>query len=252
MLLFIHLMACAETTCQKGFSAREDGLCYEDAAEDTGGAEDSASDTAETADSADSADSSDSGGGEDSASVTVEDVLADLPACEPTTADGRLDIVSGCAGEICPEITAEEAVALLGEPDSVITFLSEYDGYAFSLVVYTWDSGIELVFDDEDQDGVPDPGVDAGYVDVLLPWEGGTTDGLGLWASVSCFVDALGAPDSIDFTNTDTGFALTYAHWSSSGISIRDELQNKDGPDGSYGEPDGLVDEIVLYGGDPW
>lgn len=92
---------------------------------------------------------------------------------------------------------------------------------------------------------IPDGG--AQYLSVDLPWDGGTTTGLGLGATMSCFVEQLGDPDQVEFERDYAGdWWMTYGAWSSGDyyLTVWDWEENSS----SAFRPDGLADHIGLYG----
>lgn len=236
MLLFL---AC-RSECEKGFERHDDGLCYEVVAQDTATAgADSGGDTGAAEDSA------------EPAAPTVEDVLAALPACVPGATDGRLDLQHGCADDVCVGDAPDQAVATLGEPDEIYEFSYSYNGYESGSLYYVWAIGLELIYEDDDQDGVPDTTIwsspSAYALMISLPWDGGTSDGLGLGASLSCFVDAFGTPGSVDFDFEDYKLYPTYLSWDVdyySSMNVQDRYLNKTGEYGAY---DGFVDGVTFY-----
>lgn len=256
MLLLLSALACETATCEKGFERHEDGLCYQLDGADTGPAEsaepdetgepgetgdtDPAGETGETGETGAPAETGDSAAEEP---TTLDDVLADLDACTPTIADGRLDLIEGCADGFCVGDTLLEAQTLFGGPDDTTVYFITYESYTYTNVTLRWDSGLAVTFDDDDADGLLEPSNRAQGLSLELPWSGGTEDGLGLGASVSCFFDALGTPDNLDFWPSGEGYRLNYAWWSRLSLSIGDSSLNGTGEDGIS---DGLVDRISM------
>lgn len=177
--------------------------------------------------------------------ATLEDVLAGLPACEPGSADGRLDLWTQCADGACPGSGYDTIVAALGEEPNCYSYGFTYDGSTFGYLSCDWSSGIGASFPDDDLDGVADDV--SSYIDLGLPWDGGTTDGLALGIPMSCFYAALGEPDAVSFslsaTNEYLVDELSYLE-SASPLTVDDSLDNETG---DY-LPDGLVDGLTLFG----
>lgn len=177
--------------------------------------------------------------------ATLEDVLADLPACEPGSADGRLDLWTQCADGACPGASYDALVATLGEEPDCFGYGITYDGTTFGYLTCDWSSGIRASFPDDDLDWVADDV--SSYLDVGLPWDGGTTDGLALGIPMSCFYAALGEPDAVSFSLSSTNEylvdELSYLN-SESPLAVDDSIDNETG---DY-VPDGFVDGITLFG----
>ncbi len=67
---------------------------------------------------------------------------------------------------------------------------TEFGDYVSAELDCAWANGISADFDDTDEDGVPDEDATAFGLYLPLPYDGGTDDGLGLYASMSRFIDA--------------------------------------------------------------
>ncbi|MDP2315152.1 MAG: hypothetical protein Q8P41_19790 [Pseudomonadota bacterium] len=222
-MLFIALLACqSPLDCAAAFTLGDDGMCYGDAPVDTGEA--------------------DTGTGEDEP-PTVDDLLDTLPACEPLTGDGRLDLYAGCADGACAGMTYVEMVDAIGNDGSCAPQYFEFDGYTSSSASCDWNNGVSATFSDDDRDGVPDDFDTAYSVYVTSAYDGTTEDGLGIGASMSCFIDGIGVPDEVGFSLVDTDWVLSYAYWSAGGVSLSDNYDRR----GNYA-PDGLADSLSLYG----
>lgn len=223
--MFIWLLACTvqPEACDPGLTRGEDGDCH---------TEDAATDTAP-----DDTDTEDTG-----APASIEDVLDALPACEPASDDGRLDLDAGCADGICSYMTYEEIVAGTGDEGDCDSYYYRSGSYEFGGVSCAFD-GVSVSFDDEDVDGIPDEGSYTYGVSVDAPFDGGTVDGLGIDASMSCFVEALGYPDSVSFAVSGRDWGIRSASWSDHGVYAYDYYDAR----GNY-EPDTYVDGISTYG----
>jgi hypothetical protein len=143
---------------------------------------------------------------------------------------------------VCPGVGYEDAVETLGEPDCY-TFYYEFDGYVGGSISCEWRAGIELDFDDLDQDGVADPFATSYAVALNESFDGGTDGGLGIGANMGCFVEELGQPDAVSFDAVDGVWLPSYAYWGGYGVAVSDSY----GPRDSY-LADGVVDGIRLYG----
>jgi len=253
MLILLIALACVGgSECQKGFELRDDGLCYEIPGEDSGSSQDTGStDSAESAQPVDTGDSAaptdtgtDSGPGDDD-ETTLDDVLLSLPPCEFGSTDGRLDLLGFCADDVCVGDEAEWVQASLGPADDRSILAVTYSGYSYAYIYLTWASGLEAVFYDQDDDGMLDPTETVSYMNIDMPWVGGTTEGLGLGASMSCYLDALGRPDQAWYGLIEGEYALTYARWDYAGIAVADNLLNASGISGFS---DGYSDALTLSG----
>jgi len=149
--------------------------------------------------------------------ATVEGVIDALPACVPLATDGRVDVAAGCADDGCVGMTAVELEQAWGSATC-----SRQSSAPTSLRC-VWPSGVWARFDDHDDDGVPDDGSSARPLLLEPPYDGATADGLGVGASLSCFVDALGYPDAVRLSNVDdTGWRFRSMAWSSDGVELFD------------------------------
>lgn len=171
---------------------------------------------------------------------TVDDVLAALPACVPGATDGLLDLGPGCAGDVCVGMYAADVEAALGAGECAGT-----DGYPGFVSCY-WAAGVTITFKDRDLDGVLDADARNEGMYVYAPFAGGTAEGLASGASMSCFVDALGAPDRVEFASGPAGFQPASLYWSDWGFGAFDEYTVND-----YGQ-DGLSDYLYVAGAPDW
>ncbi len=204
-----------------------------------------AADGSDGTDGSDGSDGADGTDGDDAA-VTVEDVLAALPPCEPGSTDGRIDLASGCVDGACPNMTFDEINAVLGETGDCYGFWYESsDGWAGGSAFCDWADGISGSFSDDDADGAPDPLSTTWSIGLDPPFSGGTGDGLGLDVSPSCFVEQLGTPDAVSFTyDADSrSWLADYLFYEDAGVSVSDRYDAR----GNY-VPDGRVDSLTLYG----
>lgn len=147
-----------------------------------------------------------------------------------------------CVDGICAGDSYDDAVAGWGEP--VCSYISvDLDGYGYSYHSCDFPNFVGASFDDDDD------GLDGSEVfDSISLSPGATTmteDGLGLDAEFACFVDVLGDPSSISVEPGDDGWVISSMSWSEAGVYAYDRYDNKDW---SYGEVDGLVDRVTVYG----
>ena len=171
---------------------------------------------------------------------TLEDLLAALPACVPGATDGRLELGPGCAGDVCVGMYASDVEAALGAGECAGS-----DGYPGFVSCY-WAAGVTITFQDDDLDGVLDADARNEGMYVYAPFSGGTTEGLASGASMSCFVDELGAPDRVEFANGPAGFQPASLYWVDWGFGAFDEYTVN-----SYGQ-DGISDYLYVAGAPDW
>lgn len=216
-MLFL-LFACApDPACADGFTLRDDGMCY--AADDGGDAP-----------------------APDTEPPTVEDLLAALPACEPTVADGTVDLYAACADGICTGMSYDQVVAVAGEPDDCYSFWYTFDAYTGGSLNCEW-AGVDADFDDLDQDGAADVGSATYGVSLTDTHEGGTDTGVGIGANFGCLVDELGDPTDVRFAAVGKDWLVSGMNWDEHGVYAYDNYDAR----GDY-EPDGRIDSMNLYG----
>lgn len=207
LLLLPLFAACAaesSATCADGFALRGDGLCYEEAVtpEDDTGAPDA--------------------------------LVAAGGECIPGATDGRIDVTAACVDGVCAGERFDTIDGRFGEASCAALF----PGF----LECTWPNGIGGAFDDYDEDGVPDEHAFAWGMYVQAPFDGGTRDGIGVGASMSCFFDAFGEPDQAEMAWADGEWSVTAVAFDLLGLYAYDL-------GGAYGGgPDGKVDYIALYG----
>lgn len=164
------------------------------------------------------------------------DPFGDAPPCESSSGDGRIDLGTACADGACAGATYAQWAAALGEPAKCTT------SYMGSMHC-EWGNGVSGYFDDEDDDGAADPESTGNIVFLDPPYDGATTDGLGVGVSMACFGDALGLPDALALDRHEDRYLVTEAHYD----EIEVELADLEGPNGEN-LPDGLVDSFELWG----
>jgi len=168
--------------------------------------------------------------------VDLDAAVANLPDCEPRLAAFELDLDSGCARGLCPGQTFDDAVQLLGS--GYTCFAANGDAYC------EWEAlGLEGRWDDDDDDTVPDPKATNQRVHLTPQAEVATADGLGADASISCFFEVLGHPDSLTVIDTSEGLAIQLLDYDDAAILVYDTVDRNEQPG-----PDGYVDDLFVYG----
>jgi hypothetical protein len=116
-----------------------------------------------------------------------------IGACEPL-APGDLDLRDVCAEGLCASVTYDEAVAAWGDPGPCED--------AERVLICRWSSGVAIVFDDFDEDGVIDSPDDHDVFSQAwifeAPYAGATVEGLGLGVAAACFDSTFGPPRELD------------------------------------------------------
>lgn len=170
--------------------------------------------------------------------ASIERVLDTLPACETIAADGRINIVSGCADGACVGMTYDDITEVMGGEGAC-----EPTEDGAPAVRCTWEAEVEITFADLDDDFHPDKGDMVESIRILGEYAGGTPEGLGLGASSSCFLEQFGEPDVATWMLVYDHYVLLEATWVGWGITIVDD----DGPPGEV-DPDGYVDHLSVSG----
>ncbi|MCB9689610.1 MAG: hypothetical protein H6738_11260 [Alphaproteobacteria bacterium] len=184
--------------CRQGWSRARDGHCYPPATE------------ADTPD--------------------ATDAIEATPPCILDKPDGRLDLETGCADGICVGDTYERMAALLGEGECVADA-------SFPTALYcTFDPGLQGLFADEDEDGIPDEEAETPWLRLLSRWPYATADGLGMGTSARCWTEILGTPSSAWFTDRAGSLALDGMVWDRYGLEVHD-----------WQDDDGLIDTAYLF-----
>lgn len=179
------ILAACSTECLSGFHVGSDGMCYRDAVE-----------------------------------ADLDALSVVVAACSPGATDGALDILAGCADDVCVGMSLTEVEAAWGAAAAC----DEDD--------CQWSSGLEVQLD----------GAEVVELVVRAPWTGGTTDGLGPGATMGCFLEAYGQPDHIDAWRDDGGsLELWAASWFTHGVLVFDE-------DALLGDGDQRVDTLFIEG----
>ncbi len=169
--------------------------------------------------------------------ATIGTVLDGLPACSPTDANGRINLVSGCVDGACVGQTYEEMTEAIRMDSQCVPLEDDMPG-----VRCTFDQAFTVEFVDADLDAVPDKGY--GATELRLIGEvGGTPEGLGVGATSSCVIDEYGDPDLVSWTLINSVYVMTEATWIGWGLTIIDD----DGPPGEL-DPDGIIDEMIIAG----
>jgi hypothetical protein len=157
--------------------------------------------------------------------------LGSLGSCTPKSGDGRLDLRRACADGVCSGDRYERFVDTFGPPEC-------YRGL-YGLAACAFPAGITSFFDDPDSNLVIEPQAPARVLWVLAPYDGTSTDGLGVGSSISCFVQTLGTPGevTIDPSPVVSGDSVT---WYDPYVSVTDG--------GNGVSPDQRVDALFLGG----
>lgn len=158
--------------------------------------------------------------------------IESLGDCVPADGDGRLELGPGCADGVCAGDAYEAFVAAFGHPSCVRGL--------YGYVVCDWDAGVSSFFEDFDYDMVIEDDARGHVLWVTAPFDGLTADGLGIGASIACFVDRLGTPGevTIDPAPVVSGDTVT---WYDPYISVQDG--------GMDFVADSRVDALYLGGG---
>lgn len=168
----------------------------------------------------------------------ISGAMANLPACEPVVSDGRIDLVGGCFDGMCVGQTYEGMVEAIGYAPLCTLVDDPRD-----TVECHWDRQIYVQFVDKDRDGLPDDDLAADAIMFTGGLEAGTLEGLGVFASTSCFIAQYGEPDEVTWAEINGEYMLIDAIWFGWGLHLIDD----DGPPGSL-DPDGKVDHLYTYG----
>jgi hypothetical protein len=158
--------------------------------------------------------------------------LGSLGDCVPEAGDGRLNLARGCADGVCAGDTYEAFVQAFGRPAC--------DRGLYGYLVCDWDVGVSSFFEDFDYDMVIENDARGHVLWVTAPFDGLTDDGLGVSASIACFVQELGTPAevTIDPLPAVSGDTVT---WYDPYISVQDG--------GADFATDSRVDALYLGGG---
>jgi len=171
-------------------------------------------------------------------SPSIQDALDSLPPCESTEPDGAIDIAPGCADGACVGMSAIEMTDVLGsEPSCQVASWSETKQYCL------WEMGIEGLFDDLDEDGVPDEDAITERIHLVPPYPGQTALGSGIAVQVSCYLEDLGLPDEVVYEDFGGALHLTDLIYDRYGVKAYDW-----GSDTDNDSPDGRIDNLYLYG----
>ncbi len=139
--------------------------------------------------------------------LTEADLLAMLPPCERVATDGAIDLDGSCLSGACLGMTYGEIKAVLGEPDNLSV-------WAF------WEEGIIIEFVDPIDELTDESRSNA--VSANSDYAGGTSTGLGIGATMSCFVEDLGTPDVATFYDVGFGLRLLQAQWVDLNLLVTD------------------------------
>ena len=157
--------------------------------------------------------------------LSVDALVAALPACELRPGDGALDLDRGCVDGACMGDQVPKVVAAF-EATCTETSMGE----AGKRLCDT-DDGISF-FDDSTLQRAPSSQLHAFY---LSPdYEGRTKAGLGLGLSLACFVQELGTPTKVEIKRTGDRFVITELRFAEPKVWVQAE--------------GGVVDRLVVYG----
>jgi hypothetical protein len=222
----------AAATCAQGFLGGTDGLCYQITADDSDDqvVDDTVDDTSDLADT-------------DFDDVHITDLLDQVAQeCTTVPAGDALDFVNGCASNACAGMTYVEMNAALSEDGICEGYTVTYPDFTYSNTNCEWRDGeIKGFFDDDDNDGVPDAEDTTYAIYLNLPYTGSSPKGLGLGASMGCFLQEFGTPEGVSFEIDAFDYMLERMEFAD--FVVYDYRENA----GTYYDPDGLVDRITLY-----
>lgn len=168
----------------------------------------------------------------DATDPTMGDLLDTLPECGVTTGDGSLDLVTGCLGSACVGQTLSELEAAFGETAVCSSFSTT--------VFCEWTHGVSTGFDD-DGTGIANPTAISTYLSLRTPNDAATLDGLGVGASMSCFLDALGLPETLSYEEAGGSYELVGLNYYDAGVFVSDD-------GGFIAPPDGQADDLFFFG----
>ena len=206
-MLHLFLIACAppETECREGTTLAEDGHCYPPLLDQA---------------------------------PRIEDVIAGLPACEPATGPGAIDLVGGCAYGACARQLYVDMVDAIGTGSCATTNFSATQVYC------TWsDWGVDALFADADQDDVPDANARNERIHLFRPSSAATNEGVGVDANLACIFDSLGIPEDMYVIDSGGELAIDSLVYEAYGLTVLDRTAA-----GGVARPDGFVDDLYLYG----
>ena len=131
------------------------------------------------------------------------EALSGLSPCVPAEGEVQLDLQAGCAGDAC--VGADAQALLDAHPDAEC----RSEGGLLSCDI----GEVRASVVDADWNGEPDDGAVVRSLQVLAPGKR-TDDGLGVGASMSCFLDVLPEPDLVAATQQDGEWVLRELYWS--------------------------------------
>jgi hypothetical protein len=168
---------------------------------------------------------------------SVQALLDALPACELAAPSERIDLAAGCVDGICADMTYAEIVEATGAEGACRP--SEYEGETDSLCLWAT-GGVVTIHDDADADGEPDPDDATSLVFVHAGADATDPRGLGVGMSLRCYLDELGAPDSVQYCATDGVRRIVSLQYMERGIGAWSLLPEN--------RAAGSVDQISLAG----
>ncbi len=168
----------------------------------------------------------------------IHDALDTLPPCESDSPDGAIDVENGCASGACVHMPESEMSAALGmDPECTPASWSNTNVYCL------WPSGIEGLFEDNDQNGWPDEDAPNDRIHLIPPYTGQTPDGSGVAVNVSCFIEDFGYPEIVVYYDVGGTLMVQDLIYDQYGLRAYDW-----GTDNETDSPDGRIDNVYLYG----
>lgn len=168
---------------------------------------------------------------------SVADALVSFGPCLAHDSGTEIDLFGGCIEGACAQGAFASFTAAFGPVDCNTNDAGEWD--------CLWTNGVAGLFAPTDaDDGGPVDTATTTYVRARYNYVGASPDGLGIGAGSSCFTEILGYPDSVSLVLSEGELAPQQFVWDLLGIEIEDEEREYD----LLAFPDGLVDEITLFG----
>lgn len=169
---------------------------------------------------------------------TFSEAFESLPPCAAQKSGIEIDLPGGCIEGGCAQSDYASFESALGlDVDCGANDFGEWD--------CLWPQGIAALFPPAETDsGGPSDSSITAYVRARNTYEGASADGLGIGVSLRCFTEALGNPDNVLLVLSVNALVPQQLEWDLLGIEIEDEEREVD----LLAFPDGLVDEITLFG----
>jgi len=161
---------------------------------------------------------------------TPDEALAALPECDYLGPGDRIVVDAGCVDDACVGMSLAGISAVLGEGTC------EGDAFDGEPIGCAWNN-VSVRFEGEAGTYVED-GI-ATSIAAIDEFDGSSPEGLGLGISLSCYLEVLGEPDDIHYTDTDFGLSPWHTTWD--GIGAFTDYFSDD-----YGQ----VSSVFLHGRD--